>query len=408
MNAVSRSQAVIDFDAIRERASSFAELIAARREGIEEVLVEIESYSTIDDEMQRSTECLHGICEERDNFTGHVSAVSSFLPLNLPLYSLVLFGVIPHEMSTNGVYVRPPGVLRDVFSRLAKVLNLESCFPRLKLLDISRTDFVENYVKHSEVVIFTGTYKNAMAVKKEIPADRLFLFNGQGINPIVVAPDADVELAAEKTLAMKLFNSGQDCAAADMILVHDAVYDEFRARLCDKLSRIRVGQYRDASVQVGPLLDRSAIIDAGKLFMRHADRVVLGGTVDFKTGIVNPTVIECQESSYTEVFSPTFLLKRYKAEPDLREYFEHPTYRYHAMYASLFGSSSYLNEQTHTSVLHGKIVLDVEKGNNPYGGTAVGASFASFNKVVHPRPILVSREVRTYLEAKYAQPAIQS
>ena len=59
-----------------------------------------------------------------------------------------------------------------------------------------------------------------------------------GKNALVVCDDADLDRAVEWTLASAFSNAGQRCAAASRIVVFDAVYDEFRARLLAGVDRL--------------------------------------------------------------------------------------------------------------------------------------------------------------------------
>jgi aldehyde dehydrogenase (NAD+) len=54
-----------------------------------------------------------------------------------------------------------------------------------------------------------------------------------GKNALVVCDDADLERAVEWSLASAFSNAGQRCASASRLVVFDAVYEEFRARLVE-------------------------------------------------------------------------------------------------------------------------------------------------------------------------------
>ena len=54
-----------------------------------------------------------------------------------------------------------------------------------------------------------------------------------GKAPVVVFADADLDAAVEGIAVAGYFNAGQDCTAATRVLVQDAAYDEFVARLAD-------------------------------------------------------------------------------------------------------------------------------------------------------------------------------
>ena len=66
-----------------------------------------------------------------------------------------------------------------------------------------------------------------------------------GKNALVVCDDADLDRAVEWTLASAFSNAGQRCAAASRVVVFDAVYDEFRARLLAGVDRLGRARPRD-------------------------------------------------------------------------------------------------------------------------------------------------------------------
>src|SRR3712207_9511458 len=62
-----------------------------------------------------------------------------------------------------------------------------------------------------------------------------------GKNPFVVCDDADLDAAASAAALSAYSNAGQRCAAGSRIIVFDAVYDEFRAKLLERTNAQRVG-----------------------------------------------------------------------------------------------------------------------------------------------------------------------
>ncbi|HEY5705810.1 MAG TPA: aldehyde dehydrogenase family protein [Terrimicrobiaceae bacterium] len=92
------------------------------------------------------------------------------------------------------------------------------------------------------VVSFTGSSSagREVAVAVGHRLAKLSLELG-GKNPLVVCDDADLDEAVRWTLLSAFSNAGQRCAAGSRIIVFDSVYDEFRARLLQSTSKIRVG-----------------------------------------------------------------------------------------------------------------------------------------------------------------------
>ncbi|MGH2857516.1 MAG: NAD-dependent succinate-semialdehyde dehydrogenase [Solirubrobacteraceae bacterium] len=101
-----------------------------------------------------------------------------------------------------------------------------------------------------------------------------------GNAPFIVFDDADLNAAAAGAIVAKFRNSGQVCVAANRILVHEAVADEFARRLSEAAAALVVGSGVAPGSQVGPLIDRPAL----EKVVRHvADardggaRLLLGG-----------------------------------------------------------------------------------------------------------------------------------
>ena len=51
-----------------------------------------------------------------------------------------------------------------------------------------------------------------------------------GKNPLVVMPDADLDLAVEGALFSGFGTAGQRCTSLGTVIVHESVHDEFMAR----------------------------------------------------------------------------------------------------------------------------------------------------------------------------------
>src|SRR3970282_1772282 len=71
---------------------------------------------------------------------------------------------------------------------------------------------------------------------------------------MVVLDDADVEAAAEASIAASFLCAGQSCTAGERFLVHEAVYDEFVERLRAAIDRsVRLGGPFAEETRRGPL-----------------------------------------------------------------------------------------------------------------------------------------------------------
>jgi len=74
-----------------------------------------------------------------------------------------------------------------------------------------------------------------------------------GKSPFIICADADLDAAAQ-TAAGQYFNAGQVCLAGTRILVDAKVADEFLAKFRAAVSIMTVGDPRDKSTRIGPLI----------------------------------------------------------------------------------------------------------------------------------------------------------
>lgn len=378
-----------------QECAELAKWIEQNKELLIDILLPIESQETVNDEIFKSIDALNNVTKEGISDFMPVGNGATFFPINLPFYSLVIFGIIPGIFAEK-MFIRPPELMRGYMKRIFAALPKMRLTQGLELCNCDRTEFMEDYVDKSKFVLFTGTLKNANIIRKKIRKDQVFIFNGQGINPVVISADANIALAVDKTCEVKRFNSGQDCAAADSIFVHADVYEAFKEKLVADLDQLHVGAYKEGAT-IGPLADPSHTLIAAEHLFKWRHSIGYGGQIDIHNAIAKPTIVECatvEDANLKELFSPIWHLCKYETEEDLRKYFDQPAYREYAMYVSLFGTSAYLAQQQHTIVLEDQIIMDVERGNKEYGGYSIGASFVQFNGKTEARPILISREIK--------------
>lgn len=77
-----------------------------------------------------------------------------------------------------------------------------------------------------------------------------------GNNPLVVLPDADLDLAVEGALFSGFGTAGQRCTSLGTVIVHEAVHDEFVGRFTAATEAAPVGDPTDESVVYGPMINR--------------------------------------------------------------------------------------------------------------------------------------------------------
>ena len=103
-----------------------------------------------------------------------------------------------------------------------------------------------------------------------------------GKNPIVVLPDADLDLAIEGALqGMNLNFQGQSCGSTSRLLVHESLHADFVERLRARLDDVRVGLPADDDTQMGAMINQGQLEKVeGYIRLGREDgfRLVTGGT----------------------------------------------------------------------------------------------------------------------------------
>jgi acyl-CoA reductase-like NAD-dependent aldehyde dehydrogenase len=140
-----------------------------------------------------------------------------------------------------------------------------------------------------------------------------------GHNPLIVAADAKLDAAVQAAYTGAFWSAGQKCTATRRIYVEDEVYEDFRARLLERIAAGKVGDPADPETEVGPLVNESQFEDvlAGIARGREEGGTVLAGgeRADRDAYLIAPTLFEGVADdaflSCEEVFGPVTSLYRF-------------------------------------------------------------------------------------------------
>jgi len=128
----------------------------------------------------------------------------------------------------------------------------------------------------TRAVAFTGSTATGMIVSRQAAGKTQLLEMG-GNGPFVVMDDADLAAAAEAARVGAFLGAGQSCSAAERLLVHNAVKDEFVELLKGEVEReVRLGDPFDDATTMGPVNNEPG---AAKMDEHVADAVERGATV---------------------------------------------------------------------------------------------------------------------------------
>lgn len=141
-----------------------------------------------------------------------------------------------------------------------------------------------------------------------------------GKNPIIIAADADLDLAVEATISGGLKSTGQKCTATSRVIVERKVYEAFKEKLLAQIEKIRLGDGMSSDSWMGPCASEGQLetvlsyIQQGK---EEGAVLLAGGKRGDGPGLdhgfyVEPTVFEGVEPQMTiareEIFGPVLAL----------------------------------------------------------------------------------------------------
>lgn len=86
-----------------------------------------------------------------------------------------------------------------------------------------------------------------------------------GNAPFIVGPDMDPKQAAYAAVDAKFQTAGQDCLAANRILVHESIHDEFVEQFAERMAALTVGNGLQGEIDLGPLIHRQAVEKAAAI-----------------------------------------------------------------------------------------------------------------------------------------------
>ncbi|GHH72657.1 hypothetical protein GCM10017673_27940 [Streptosporangium violaceochromogenes] len=378
-----------------------AEALRADPEPVVEILTEISVRRSVEEEVEAALVTLEGAVEEVLTYgPGRVERLAVFMPSNVLFYSYVLYLLVP-SLFTEHITARPATTVAPQFRRLHDLLAPLHRLP-IEAAVTSQRAFVDGPVAEAGVVVFTGAYSNAEQIRARLRDDQLFVFFGQGINPFIVGPGADLDRAVRDALRIRLLNSGQDCYGPDVLYVHDAVKDRFVDGLIRTLTRARYGNYRDPEADYGSLWYEKAVETSADYLHRNHEHIVLGGTIDFRTRRVEPAVLVrewAERVPIVEFFAPIFNVVGYSSPEQVRRHIDSPFFAERAMGAMIYDDEPGLLEtlrRRHTVAVN-ETLLDVDNGNRPFGGYGVMANYVMRHGRRLTGPVLLSKTIAEHL-----------
>lgn len=293
-----------------------AELIAARAEQIAAELTAEEGKTLAEarGETGRATSILRFFAGECSQPTGDMlpsvadrtllydvreplGVVCVITPWNFPI-AIPTWKIAPALAYGNTVVVKPSDLTPLCAVRLAEALDEAGLPPGvLNLVTGMPADIGDALTGDAEVdgISFTGSNAVGRAIQAAaVPRGVKVQLELGGKNPVIVLPDADMDVAVDQTLRGAMFSSGQKCTATSRAIVLPGAADEFTERLLAAVRGLTVGDGAHDGVDVGPLVSepqRDRVLSYLGVAREEGHELLTGGGAPDGAGwFVQPTV----------------------------------------------------------------------------------------------------------------------
>jgi acyl-CoA reductase-like NAD-dependent aldehyde dehydrogenase len=213
-----------------------------------------------------------------------VGVIAAISPFNFPL-NLVAHKVAPAIAAGNSVVLKPASTTPITAVKLCEILD-EAGLPAgaLNLVVGPGSTVGEWLVTDPRVakVTFTGSPPVGRRITAVAGIKKVTLELGN-TSPVIVAPDADLELVARRCAVGAYYNSGQVCISVQRIYSQQGIYEPFAERFVQASRAMVVGDPLDERVDVGPMIDPGEV-DRIDSWVQEAQaggaRVLVGGRRD--------------------------------------------------------------------------------------------------------------------------------
>ena len=251
-----------------------------------------------------------------------LGVVAAIVPFNFP--GMIAFWFLPYAIATGNAFVikpseRVPLTLQRTFELLEK-----TGLPKgvVSLVNGGKAA-VDALLDHPKVraISFVGSTPVAKYIYARAAANgKRAQCQGGAKNPVVVLPDADMDMATQIISDSAFGCAGQRCLAVSVAVTVGEARNAFGNNIADAASNLRVGNGLEQGVQMGPVISPHSkarietLIQQGQ---RDGAKVVVDGRnariPNYESGnFIKPTSLDGvppqSELASTEIFGPVLSL----------------------------------------------------------------------------------------------------
>jgi malonate-semialdehyde dehydrogenase (acetylating) / methylmalonate-semialdehyde dehydrogenase len=303
-----------------ECGKTFKESIGEMRRGIENVEVACGTPSLI--QGCNNEDIARGVDEHM--FRQPLGVVAAITPFNFP--GMIPLWFLPYAVATGNCFILKPSEKVPMTSaKLFELIEMAG-FPKgvLQLVNGDK-ETVDALLDHPLVkaISFVGSTPVAKYIYSRATANgKRAQCQGGAKNPVVIMPDADMEMTT-RIMADSAFGcAGQRCLAASVAITVGEAHGIFSEQIADAAASRKVGYGLDDDVQMGPVItadSKARIEQLISLGEREGAAVLVDGRQKTVSGYEDgyfafPTILDdvppAGDIAKTEIFGPVLSLMR--------------------------------------------------------------------------------------------------
>lgn len=321
--------------------------------------------------------------ENRQAFTKRVpvGVIAAITPFNVPL-NLVCHKVGPALAAGNSVVLKPAETT-SVCSIILTEIFANAGLPAGRLnLVMGKGSEIGTCLLENQMVnmyTFTGSPAVGKLIREKAGLRKVALELGNN-SATIVHKDANIEQAARLSAQKSFNNAGQVCISVQRIYVHEDIYELFLESMKKETSALVVGDPKDPSTHVGPMIAEKEAIRVEQWVneaISQGATVVTGGKRE--GAIYYPTILtnvkDDMKVCRQEVFGPVVAVDQYRDEDEVIRRVNDSDY---GLQAGLFTNDLAFAMKAADQIEVGGLMINDTSGyrvdHMPYGGVKQSGS----------------------------------
>jgi malonate-semialdehyde dehydrogenase (acetylating) / methylmalonate-semialdehyde dehydrogenase len=279
-----------------------------------------------------------------------LGVTAAIVPFNFP--GMIAFWFLPYAIATGNTFILKPSERVPLTMRYVYELIEKTGLPKgvVNLVNGGKVA-VDTLIDDPRVraISFVGSTPVARYIyARSGEKGKRAQCQGGAKNPVIVLPDADMQMATQIISDSAFGCAGQRCLAVSVAVTIGEAQKTFRDAIAESASKLRVGNGLEEGVQMGPVITKQSkeriesLIRVGE---KQGARVLVDGRNakiprHERGNFVKPTILDgvpaSSELSHTEIFGPVLSMVHANDMDEALAFLERNPY---GNQASLFTSS---------------------------------------------------------------------